>query len=82
MAIITINTNATNLVFKQQLIGSTIVLSDGEFEIVDFEYDSRTHTFTLEYSDGNSQEISDKLIYPFKVDGGKKIKATKKRGKK
>ena len=70
-----IKNNLINLALKQKIIGSRIFYTDVDGDgvldassiIDDFEYDSMTHTFTLQFDNGEIVEFSDKMKYEFEI---------------
>ena len=63
-----VNKNLLDLALRQELIGAIIHLEDGVKTVEEMiEYDSMTHTFTLKFTNGDIQELSDKLRFPIEV---------------
>jgi len=67
----TLKTSIMNVLLHEALVGAKIYLDDDNDDgliITEFiEYDSMTHTFTLNFSDETIREISDKKKYTIEV---------------
>ena len=71
----TVKKNLMDLALRQSLIGAQIVTSEGTKTISEFiDYDSMTHSFTIEFTNGDIQEISDKLKFEIVIDANNKAK--------
>ena len=74
--------NLMDLALRNKLVGSKVYLEDGIKTIEEFiDYDSITHTFMIKFTNGDIQEISDKLKFTVEVDGLEEQKPNKKRAK-
>jgi hypothetical protein len=66
----TLKTSIMNVLLHEALVGAKIYLEDNDEGLIvtEFiEYDSMTHTFTLNFSDETIREISDKKKYTIEV---------------
>ena len=63
-----IKKNLMELAIRQQLEGSKIYVYEDDIEVLKtvsefIKYDSMTHTFILEFDNGDIQELSDKIMF-------------------
>ena len=82
-----IKKNLMDLALRQQLVGSQIYLYIDETEELKtvtemIKYDSMTHTFVLEFDNGDIQELSDKVVFDIELEEVEYEKQSKKPNKK
>ena len=77
--------NLMFLAHNNELIGTTVVTDEGNFEILDYlDYDSMTHTFTFEMRNVNDiadtriTQLSDKAKYDVILTNGRKYPNNKR----
>ena len=76
----TVNKNLLDLALRGKLVGAKIHTKDGVKTVDEFvDYDSMTHTFILKFTNGDIQEISDKMKFEVEYAGLNDLKPNKKR---
>lgn len=69
--------NLMDLALKQTLVGTKIITKEGIKTVLEFvDYDSMTHNFIIKFTNGDIQEISDKIKFEIEIDVDRPAKKT------